>query len=454
MMKVSGIKYRTSLEYINKVIAKGEKTDLNNIRKVLGHFGNFHQKMKIVHITGTNGKGSTAAFAASILSEMGYRTALFTSPHLVDVRERIKIDGVNIGKEDFCSVLDRARAAYDFLGLAPSFFELMLVIAVLYFHSNNCDFVIAEVGIGGRLDSTNVLNGAVCSITGVAFDHIEYLGGTLEDIAREKTAIVKPGSVLCVNVDNDGLYEFIKKEAIKRNAAKVVRVKEQIAGRVVSIDKTGTVFTADSPSFKNALFHLPLIGDYQFNNAACALCIIEELNGLGLIKICQQACARGLSKTFWPGRFELFEFAQGPILLDGAHNVEGMLGLARNIKTLFKDCKITTIISILPNKQYEQMLKIISEVSFRIIIVGINNIKKNIEVMELFNQAKEYHENVMYRGNVRAALDYISKTRDGDLACITGSLYLVGEARGILTARLKDETKKSECVNYESCIKA
>ncbi len=448
------IKYRAGLEYINKIIAKGEKADLNNICKVLQHFGNFHQKMKIIHITGTNGKGSTAAFTASILSEMGFKTALFTSPHLVDIRERIKIDGVNIGKEDFCSTLDKVRGAYEFLGLTPSFFELMLVIAVLYFHSNNCDFVIAEVGIGGRLDSTNVLNGAVCSITGVAFDHIEYLGCTLEDIAREKAAIVKPGSVLCVNVDDDELYDFIKKEAIKRSAAKVVRVKEQIAGRIVSIDKTGTVFTADSPSFKEALFRLPLIGDYQYNNAACALCIIEELNRLGLIKICRYACERGLSKTFWPGRFELFEFARGPILIDGAHNVEGMLGLARNIKALFKDRKITVIISILPNKQYEQMLKIISEVSSRIIIVGINNIKKNIEVMALFNQAKEYHDNVMYCGSVGDALDYISKSGADDLACITGSLYLVGEARAILTARLKDETKSSECVNYESCIKA
>lgn len=453
-MRVSRIRYRASLEYINATIAKGEKTDLNNIKKVLKHFGDFHNKMKVVHITGTNGKGSTAAFTASMLSEMGYKTALFTSPHLVDIRERIKIDGVNIGRDDFCSALDKARAAYDFLGLAPSFFELMLLIAVLYFHSKNCDFVIAEVGIGGRLDSTNVLNGAVCAITGVSFDHIEYLGGTLQEIAREKAAIVKPGSVFCVNVDDDELYEFIKKEAIKRNAAKVIRVKEHIAGRIVSIDKTGTVFTADSTSFKNALFHLPLIGDYQFNNAGCALSIMEELNGLGLIKMCQQACARGLSKTFWPGRFELFEAAEGRILLDGAHNVEGMLGLCRNIKILFKDCKITSIISILSNKQYEQMLKIISEVSSRIIIVGINNIKKNIEVMALYNQAKEYHDNVIYRGSVRAALDYISKSGPADLACITGSLYLVGEAREILMARSKAETEKSKCVNYESFIKA
>jgi dihydrofolate synthase/folylpolyglutamate synthase len=170
--------------------------------------------------------------------------------------------------------------------------------------------------------------------------------------------------------------------------------------------------------------------------------------------MCQQACARGLSKTFWPGRFELFEAAEGRILLDGAHNVEGMLGLCRNIKILFKDCKITSIISILSNKQYEQMLKIISEVSSRIIIVGINNIKKNIEVMALYNQAKEYHDNVIYRGSVRAALDYISKSGPADLACITGSLYLVGEAREILMARSKAETEKSKCVNYESFIKA
>lgn len=451
--KVSRIKYRASLDYINQVIARGEKTDLCNINRVLEYFGDIGQKMKVVHITGTNGKGSTAAFTASMLSEMGFRTALFTSPHLVDIRERIKIDGVNISKEDFCFTLDKAKDAYDSLGIVPSFFELMLIIAVLYFHSKDCDFLIAEVGIGGRLDSTNVLKGAVCMITGVSFDHVEYLGRTLEEIAREKTAIVKPGSVLCVNVKDDKLYEFIEKEAFKRNALRVTRVQRQITGTIVSIDGAGTIFTANSPSFKNELFYLSLIGDYQFSNACCALSIIEELNELRLIKICPEACIRGLSKTVWPGRFELFDMAHSQILLDGAHNVEGMLGLCRNVKKLFKNRKITTIISILPSKQYKRMLKIISGVSSRIIVVGLNNIKKNIEIRALLDQAREYHDNVICFGDVEAALDYILKTGPVDLVCITGSLYLIGEARKILTARLEAEAEKSKCVNYESSIK-
>ncbi len=443
------------MDFINRTIARGEKTDLDNIRKVLAALGDPHLKIKTVHITGTNGKGSTAAFTASILNELGYRTGLFTSPHLIDVRERIKIGGENIGRQEFCEALDRVRAAYESLNLEPSFFELMLAVAVLHFYAEKCDFIIAEVGIGGRLDSTNVLTGSVCSITGVDFDHIEYLGGTLREIAREKTAIVKPGSVLTVNVEDDGLYDFIEKEALERKASRVARVGNSVGGRLLAVTTGGTDFVIDSPSLKEMRFHVPLIGDYQFHNARCAAAIIEELQSLGLITIEGGRVARGFTKTFWPGRFELFKRGGSFIVLDGAHNVNGMSGFVRNVKTLFGGKKICAIISILSNKQYDQMLGIISEAVDELIIVGINNIrKKNVEVRALVENAKKYHGNVICMSDVKAALDYACKSGNCDLSCVTGSLYLVGEARELLLSHSGSYAGEIECVNYESCYKA
>lgn len=443
------------MEFINKTIIRGEKTDLDNIRKVLGALGDPHLKIKTVHITGTNGKGSTAAFAASILTELGYKTALFTSPHLIDVRERIKINGENIGRQEFCAAVGAAAAAYEALKLEPSFFELMLVVAALHFYAEKCDFVIAEVGIGGRLDSTNVLNGAVCSITGVDFDHIEYLGGTLREIAREKTAIVKPGSVLTVNVEDDGLYDFIEKEALERKAARVTRIGKLVGGRVLSVNTGGTDFVVDSPSLKEKRFHAPLIGDYQFQNARCAIGIIEELQAAGLIKIDCESVTRGFAKTFWPGRFELFKKDGAFVVLDGAHNVNGMTGFVRNLKTLFGGLKIRAIISILSNKQYDQMLGIISGAVDEIIVVGINNIKKkSVEVSSLVENARKYHDNVICLSDVKTALQYASKAGNCDLSCVTGSLYLVGEARERLLSWSGRYAGKVECVNYESCFKA
>ncbi len=393
-----------------------------------------------MHITGTNGKGSTAAFASSILMEMGYKTGLFTSPHLTDVRERIKINGKNISRHEFCSLLNRARAAYDSFGAQPSFFELMLVIAVMHFYDEKCDFVIAEVGIGGRLDSTNVLNGCVCSITGIDYDHIEYLGGTLQQIAREKTAIVKPGSILSVNVDDDELFGFIKSQAESRNASAVLRVSEAIRGRVISAGISGTDFIIDSGRFKGSSFHIPLIGDYQFQNARCALAIIESLIGQGHIAADPDGVRAGLEKTFWPGRFEILNFSGIPVVLDGAHNVNGMQGLARNLKLLFAGKKIRAIISILSNKQYDEMLKIISEACSELIVVGINNIKKNVEVSSLIEHAKKYHDNVIYFGEFKSAIDYVSGSfQENDICCVTGSLYLVGEARTQLAPAADEE---------------
>lgn len=409
-----------------------------------------------MHITGTNGKGSTAAFTASILSESGYKTGLFTSPHLSDVRERIKIGSENIGRNEFASALETARAAYDELGLTPSFFEIMFVIASLHFYTQGCDFVIAEVGIGGRLDSTNALEGVVCAITGVDFDHMEYLGGTLREIAREKTAIVKPGAILVVNVDDDGLYGFIEKEALERGASRVARVGDLAGGRITAADKTGTDFIIESPSFRGVSLRVPLVGDYQFQNARCAVSIIEALRSLGLVATSADELARGFAKTFWPGRFELLEKGGAAFLLDGAHNVNGMTGFVRNLRALFAGKRIRAIISILSNKQYDRMLEIIAGAVDEIVVVGINNFKKkNVEVKALVENARRHHDRVVYLGDVKTALEYSIGSPDCDLTCVTGSLYLVGEARERLLEKEKaGEIGRMECVSYEPRYKA
>ncbi len=386
---------------------------------------------------------------------------------MIDIRERIKIGRTNISKNDFCAILNKILGACRILRITPSFFELMLLMAALYYYESKCDFIVAEVGIGGRLDSTNVLNGSVCAITGVSMDHMEYLGNDPVSIAREKTAIVKPGSILCIGggCSMEGLVEFIKKQAAAHGASLIMNANEIVEGRIASMNIDGSYITLNSPSFKNLIVHVPLPGDYQLDNAVCAMCIIEALKISFSISISSETAAEGFKKTKWPGRFEHIRRRGFDIILDGAHNVEGMLGLSRNLKTLFPKRKIITILSILAGKQYERMIEIIAGVSNELIIVGIKNVKKNVEVKTLFEKARSVHPGAIYMPGVESALEYVFSRNDmeketDNLCCLSGSLYLVGEARNILVNKDKifkekeKEIDKIECVKYEPCIKA
>lgn len=388
--------------------------------------------MKFVHITGTNGKGSTASFLASILAKAGHRVGLYTSPHLSDFRERIRANGKIIKKASVCSILERIRRITGGMKAMPSYFEVLTALSILYFEAERCDVSIMEVGLGGRLDSTNVVDGDVAVITGIAMDHTEYLGNTAEDIAREKTGIVKPGSTLVVNVPDDGLFKFIERQAYSRKAASVARVSEMVKGGIIFSKVSGTDFVTDSPTMPGLRATIPLVGDYQYQNAATAIAVIEVMKGLGLTRADAEAVREGFAATSWPGRFEFFG-RKRRLVMDGAHNAQGMQCFTKNLRSLFPGKRIRSIVGIIASKDYRTMLDSVAEVSDEIIVCGLTNSpkNKNIDAENLYEYVRSRHRNVKIFPNPSGALDYAKKTIGADdIVCVTGSLYLVGEARG------------------------
>ncbi|HNY10825.1 MAG TPA: folylpolyglutamate synthase/dihydrofolate synthase family protein [Candidatus Wallbacteria bacterium] len=431
------IKYNQAIEYLESSISQGVKNNATDVLRILNSFGDPQKNMNVVHITGTNGKGSTAAYVASILEVSGQKVGLFTSPHLSDFRERIRINGKKIGKKVIPVLLEKIKAAAESLGLLPSYFEIMTIVAVLYFSSENCDVSVVEVGLGGRLDSTNILYGKVCVITGIDFDHVEYLGNTLEDIAREKVAIVKPGSVLIVNVSNDKLYDLIEKAAYAHGASDVICVRKFVRGDIISSTTDGIIFDALSPSLSALRLKTPLVGNYQLENAKTAISVVEIMKRLSMTEAGSDCIKKGLLKTKWPGRFEIFG-ENGRIVIDGAHNASGMSNFVENLRRLFPFRRIRSIVGILKTKDYGSMLDTIAKVSDEIIITGLDNSKKPIDVQYLKDYVTKIHGNVKDFKQVSLALEYAEKTcAANDLICITGSLYLIGEVRPLIINRFK-----------------
>jgi len=431
------IDYIQAVEYLETSIFQGVKNNAADVLRILERFGDPHRDMSVVHITGTNGKGSTAACVASILEVSGQKAGLFTSPHLSDFRERIRINGKKIEKSVVADLLGKIKAASEELGLSPSYFEIMTIMAVLYFSSEKCDVSVIEVGLGGRLDSTNILHGKICAITGIDYDHMEYLGNTREDIAREKVAIVKPGSVMVVNVSDRELYELIEKAAYAHGASEVVCVPEFVRGGIISSTTDGILFEAGTPALPARRLKMPLVGDYQFENAKTAIGIIEAMKKLSMTRATGELIEEGFLKTRWPGRFEIFG-ENARFVIDGAHNASGMSNFAGNLQRLFPGRRIRSIVGILKTKDYGSMLDIISKVSDEVILTGLDNSKKPIGVEYLKEYLDGIHKSVKDFKTVSSALEYVEKTGAADdLICVTGSLYLVGEARTLIIKRFQ-----------------
>lgn len=428
---VNDINYQQALDYLDNSISRGTKSDLDGIRHILKCCGDPQKRMNFVHITGTNGKGSTASFLASILTRAGHGVGLFTSPHLSDFRERIQSRGKLIKKSGMCAILRKIKAITDEMKVMPSYFEVMTALAILYFESEKCDISIMEVGLGGRLDSTNVIDGKICVITGIDMDHMEYLGNTLEDIAREKTGIVKPGSIMIVNTPDKNLYRFIETQARTRGAAETAWVPDIVRGRIISSKVGGTTFETCSDTMKEFRAKIPLVGDYQFQNAATAIAVIEKMKKHGMTRATPDEIRKGFESTFWPGRFEIFG-RKRQLVMDGAHNIQGMRCFTRNLRQLFAGRRIRSIVGILTSKDFQHMLDAVAEVSDEMMICGLANSpkNKNIDVSALFSYASSIHGNVKSFPTIIRALEYAKKTLEPeDVVCVTGSLYLVGEAR-------------------------
>lgn len=414
--------YSEALEYLYGLEKLGIVFGLENIRWLLTLMGNPQRFFRAIHIGGTNGKGSVASMLSSILKLAGYRVGKYASPHLVSFTERITVSDEEITEKEVAELTAEIRQKIcREHGERPfTFFDFTTALAFEYFRRRQVDPALIEVGLGGRLDSTNVLEPLIAVITNVTHDHMDYLGDDLSDIAREKAGIIKDGvPVVTAAVDQP---RRIIEETARQHGSPVY-----VMGRDFSYEKrgdqimsyTGLRWTVDD------LF-VNLRGDHQFANAAVALCTAELLSGSGF-DIKADHGRRGLATVIWPGRIEVVR-EQPTVILDGAHNTEGVRALVQFLKDHFSERRKVLVFGVLADKEYEKMVALLTPVVDTVILTRPSS-ERALAPADLQKRVGHGIVSKSLRGALETAR---AMTGGGDVLVVTGSLYLVGEARAII----------------------
>ncbi|WP_138158796.1 bifunctional folylpolyglutamate synthase/dihydrofolate synthase [Peptoniphilus catoniae] len=413
---------------------KRKSFSLDRMRKMLELLGNPQKGLKSIHVAGTNGKGSTSNFIYNMLLKAGYNVGITISPHIERYNERIVVSNEEISDNDFKrlgeKVLEEEKSIIeDYEKL--TYFEFITSIAFLYFKEKNCDLCVLEVGMGGLSDSTNVIESEdklLAIITPVSFDHMAFLGNTLTEIASQKAGIITKGTtVISSNKDSD-VVKVLREKSLEEEADFYDLDDIEILDLKIDDAKSSYSIKFKSQIIKD--IKVNLIGYYQVYNSAIAIAGLMELRNKGKIKISDSEIRFGIAATKWPGRMELI--SKNPrILLDGAHNYDGIKNLAENLK-LFSYDKLYLISSILSDKEHKKMLEILSSYSNDIILLDLDN-KRKTDMSILKEEAKNYFNNVEVSSNLVGAIEKL-KARAGkkDLVVITGSLYMVSEVKKIM----------------------
>lgn len=358
--------YESTLAYIHGVQWRGQKPGLDRIRALLNHLGNPEERLKFVHIGGTNGKGSTAALMESVLRKAGYRTGLYTSPFINRFNERIRVDGQEITDEALELIVNEIRPFADAMEDLPSEFELITAVAMVYFSRMGCDIVVLEVGMGGEFDATNVIPcPEVAVLTAIGLDHTAVLGPTVADIARTKSGIIKEGGDV-VSYGHLPEADIEIEAACQRNHATLWPVDFD---RLVLKDLTLDERTFDLGPIQD--LKMPLLASYQPKNAAVAVTALSVLAHKGW-HITEQHIREGFAAVQWPGRFEVL--GRHPIfLLDGSHNPQGIAATADSLQELFPGQKFVFLLSIMADKDVDAMLSILAPLAQQCFTVTADN---------------------------------------------------------------------------------
>lgn len=418
--------YDEAMEYIHGTLKFGSKLGLKSITKLLDFMENPQKKLRFVHVAGTNGKGSTTAFISSILINAGYKTGIFTSPYLQRFTERIKIDNKEIVPDELVDIIEFVKTKIDLMldgGLThPTEFEIITAVAFEYFYRNNCDIVVLEVGLGGRYDSTNVIESPEVSvITTISLDHTDRLGGTLAEIAYQKAGIIKSNSIAVLYPQKKEVEEVFEKVSESQNSEIHKVDLSTLTLKEYSLD--GQLF--DYKAYKN--LYITLLGDHQLFNAAVAIDTCEVLVNKGF-NIEYNNIRDGISGTTWPGRLEII--SKNPlILIDGAHNYEGGQSLNTALDKYFEDKKKIFIVGFLRDKEYQHIMELLAKKAHTIITVTPHN-ERAIPSNELAVILKQYSNNIQDGITIEMGLKLALENSDKEsVICAFGSLYMIGEVR-------------------------
>ena len=409
-----------SLNYIHGLYRKGTKPSLHRVAYLLEKLGDPHKKLRFVHIAGTNGKGSTAAMTASILTKAGYRTGLFTSPYIYRFNERMQIGGVQISDEDVISFTKKVRIIAESMEEPPTEFDFVTAMAMDYFATQNCDIVVLEVGVGGLLDSTNIIPAPeVAVITNIGLDHTDLLGDTVEKIAAVKAGIIKEG---CHAVVYDST------PAVEQVYAAICREKH------VSLKKANfTQLCSVSKSLDGQCFHfgnrknlfLPLLGEHQLHNAAVVLRVIDTLQENGW-SIPEDAVREGLETVSWPGRFHIVD--RDPLfIIDGGHNPQCIEALVQNIKDYLTGKKIIVLAGVLADKDYADMFRPVMPFADTFVCITPDNPRK-MDASDLARYLTEAGANAVPCSSAEAGVALAKELAGKDGVILSfGSLYALGD---------------------------
>lgn len=426
--------YNEALKYIHGSHKFGVRLGLDNIKKLLELLDNPQDKLKIIHIAGTNGKGSTCSFISTILKEGGYKVGLYTSPFLETFTERIRVNGENIPEDEVGNIVSLIKEKIEVMvneGYSyPTEFEIVTAMAFYYFYNENVDFVVLEVGLGGRYDATNVIEKPIVSvITSISMDHIGVLGDTLGKIAFEKGGIIKENCTTIVYPQKYEAGEVIK-NICKENRSKYIECNFNdinIKQSNINLQKYDCII--NKKEYKD--LEIKLIGDHQVKNSVLALNVIDYINdNLGL-NISEECIRKGLAQTSWPGRIE--KIKENPMfIIDGAHNEEGAESLAKAMDKYFKDKNKVLIIGMLEDKDISSVLDILIPRFNKVITTTPDN-PRSIDADKLKKKIEEYNIDVISKPKINEAVEYaLQNTKKEDVIISAGSLYMIGNVRSII----------------------
>jgi dihydrofolate synthase/folylpolyglutamate synthase len=433
------VDYREAIKYLTDLTKFGYNFGLDRITYLLELLGNPHHRLRFIHVGGTNGKGSTSVMLASILQAAGYKTGLFTSPHLHSYTERTKINGCDIPKERVAGLIKRLRPLLEQMVREghehPTEFEVNTALSLVYFAEEEVDIAVLEVGLGGAIDSTNVIPlPLVAVITNVGMDHMEYLGNTVAEIAQVKAGIIKPGGLVVTAARHPEALQVITKKC-DQELASLYAVDDFMVWEEIKADRNGILLNLKGLNgFYEGLF-LPLVGRHQLLNAATAVLTIEMLGKRG-IYIPAEAIKQGLLLTRWPARLEVFGHSPS-VLIDAAHNYDGALTLKKALEEFFRYKNLILLIGMLADKEREKVMGLLAPLAHAVVVTKPLSPRAG-DWQELGCLAANFTDAVYWEEDIRLALDKaISLAGSEDMVCATGSFYMIAEIRSLLASRNK-----------------
>lgn len=424
--------YREAIEWLFAVRRFGSKLGLEYVGHLLGLISDPQDDFRSVHVTGTNGKGSTTKMVSSILSEAGFKVGMFTSPHLSTFTERIQVNGRHIPVADVLRLVNLIKPLCEEMeadpGLRhPTFFEIITAMAFKHFSEQGVDFAVLEVGMGGRLDATNVVKGLVSIITNVSLEHTEILGDTVLEIAEKKAGIIKEGGVLVTATQDDEVYALFE-EICADVGSKIFRVGRDIKFERLSADYEGQRFRLEGIRDKYEELSLPLIGEHQLLNASAAVGAVEALGFHG-VDVPREAIERGLGKVKWPGRMEVVQ--RNPlVVLDGAKDVEAMKAVKETLLSEFSSERLVAVVSISSDKKIPQMIRELSQAVDRYVVTTHGVMGRAADPSLIVGEAEKYGKPSEIVPDVKEAIGRAMELAGEDgMVIVVGSVFLVGEAR-------------------------